>query len=489
MIKISFLYSNTALVNVMSSSKFQLWGGCFEEEPSSVLRRLNDSLPVDFRLFREDIQGSRAWAEELFQSHHLSANDNLAIQKGLDSVEKEIEQELTENGKLKDAEEDIHSVIECRLFKHSGDAAFRLHTARSRNDQSATDTRLWMLASLPKLTSAIVELITVLATRAENEIDIISAGYTHLQRAQPVRWSHFLLSHAWALRDDVTRLEEQRSRLSRCPLGSGALAGCALTIDRKRLALNLGFDDITPNSMFAVGSRDHLVEFFNWASLCALHLSRLAEDLIIYSSQEYGIVRFSDQFSTGSSLMPQKRNPDGQELIRGAAGLFLGEAFGFSCVLKGLPSTYNKDLQSDKELLFRTYDRLLDCLKISAGSIRTMKVNIDRALNSLEPGMLATDLAHMLVRRGVPFRKAHHLVGTALLRATNLGLDLRNLPYSEYIAICPEFGTEEELKAVFSWEASVEQYTSSGGTARKAVINQLEILHIWLQKYNKECTV
>ncbi|KAL0893828.1 hypothetical protein ABMA27_013953 [Loxostege sticticalis] len=470
-------------MSVVSDDRYQLWGGCFEEEPSAVLRRLNDSLAVDSRLYREDIRGSQAWAKELHRSGHLSNEDHQAIQDGLAKVEKDIEEELTNHGRLSDPEEDIHSAVERRLHAHIGDSALRLHTARSRNDQSATDTRLWMLASIQRLHSSLVELVTVLVKRAQREMDIIAPGYTHLQRAQPIRWSHFLLSHTWPLHDDFLRLEEQRSRLSRSPLGSGAIAGCALPIDRTRLAKDMGFEDITPNSMFAVSSRDHIVEFLNWASLCSLHLSRLAEDLIIYSSQEFGFVRFSDQFSTGSSLMPQKRNPDGLELVRGAAGLMLGTSMAFSCILKGLPSTYNKDLQSDKELLFRSYDKLLDCLKVVTGSIDTMEVNADRALRSLEPGMLATDLAHALVRRGVPFRRAHHLVGAALRRAAALQLDLQTMPHCEYVAICPEFGTEEELRAVFSWEASVEQYTSAGGTSRSAVQNQLDDLNRWIQQY------
>ncbi|XP_075969516.1 argininosuccinate lyase [Anticarsia gemmatalis] len=464
----------------MASENYQLWGGCFEEEPSAVLARLNDSLPVDVRLFREDIQGSRAWANEQNLSGHLSNEDNKAIQEGLNKVEQDIAEEIAQNGRLKDTEEDIHAVVEKRLFKYAGDAALRLHTARSRNDQCATDAKLWMLASLPHLKTSLKELITVLVNRAKKEINIIAPGYTHLQRAQPVRWSHFLLSHVWALRDDVIRLEEQLSRLSRCPLGSGAIAGCALSIDRVRLARSLGFKDVTPNSMFGVASRDHFVEFFNWASLCGLHLSKLAEDLIIYSSKEFGFVRFSDQFSTGSSLMPQKRNPDGLELIRGAAGLLLGDAMAFSCILKGLPSTYNKDLQSDKELLFRSYDRLSDCLKVAIGTIATMQVSSENAQKALEPGMLATDLAHALVRKGVPFRKAHHIVGTVLRRASALGVDLQNLPHAEYYAICPEFGTEAELKSLFSWEASVEQYTSIGGTSRGAVNQQIDMLNQWL---------
>ncbi|XP_063359517.1 argininosuccinate lyase [Cydia amplana] len=464
-----------------NTDRYQLWGGCFSEEPSAVLRRLNDSLAVDSRLYREDIAGSRAWARELHRSGHLSEQDNSAIQSGLDKVEKDIEKELSQTGRLSDPEEDIHSAVERRLNAHAGDAALRLHTARSRNDQSATDTRLWMLTSLPTLGAALKQLIEVLIKRASHELDIIAPGYTHLQRAQPIRWSHFLLSYSWGLRDDVMRLEEQMGRLSRCPLGSGAIAGCALPIDRTRLARSLGFHDITPNSMFAVSSRDHIVEFLNWAALCGVHLSRLSEDLIIYSSQEFGIVRFSDQFSTGSSLMPQKRNPDGLELVRGAAGLLLGDSFSFSCILKGLPSTYNKDLQSDKEILFRSYDRLLDCLKVTAGTICTMEVNSSRAIGCLEPGMLATDLAHALVRRGVPFRRAHHLIGVALRRASELGVDLQRLPHNEYVAISPEFGTEKELASLFSWVSSVEQYSSAGGTAKQAVEQQLGVLKAWLQ--------
>ncbi|CAH2074068.1 unnamed protein product, partial [Iphiclides podalirius] len=463
------------------SDRYQLWGGCFQEQPSEVLRRLNDSLPVDVRLYRQDIRGSQAWARELNQSGFISNDDYKAIRDGLTKVEAEITEELCKDGRLSDEEEDIHSVIERRLQTHAGDAALRLHTARSRNDQSATDTRLWMMNSLPQIFNEIKQLIMILVNRAENEIDIIIPGYTHLQRAQPIRWSHFLLSYAWMLHDDVTRLEEQWSRLARCPLGSGALAGCALAIDRVRLARNLGFTDCTPNSLLAVGSRDHIVEFLNWSSMCGLHLSRLAEDMILYGSQEFGLVKFSDQYSTGSSLMPQKRNPDGLELIRGAAGLLLGDAFAFSCVLKGLPSTYNKDLQSDKEILFKSYDKLLDCFKVASGTMKTMAVNPDRGVALLESSMLATDLAHSLVRRGVPFRRAHHVVGTVLQRAATLSVDLRCMPHQEYIAICPEFGSMEDIEKLFSWESSVEQYTSIGGTSKSSVNQQIAQLNNWLQ--------
>ncbi|KAL4703012.1 hypothetical protein ACJJTC_009998 [Scirpophaga incertulas] len=466
----------------MSQASYQLWGGCFEEEPSNVLRRLNDSLAVDCRLYEEDIRGSKSWAQELHVSGHLSKEDNDSIQEGLCKVEIEIEEEFRRFGRLSDTEEDIHSAVERRLQRHAGEAALRLHTGRSRNDQSATDTRLWMLKSTKNLQAALIDLIAVLVQRAGKEIDIILPGYTHLQRAQPVLWSHFLLSHTWHMRDDVERLEDQHKRLSRCPLGSGALAGCALAIDRHRLARDLGFEGVTQNSMFAVSSRDHIVEFLNWVSLCSIHLSKLAEDLILYSSQEFAFVRFSDQFSTGSSLMPQKRNPDGLELARGAAGLMLGTSFGFSAVLKGLPSTYNKDLQCDKESLFTAYDKLLDCLKVVCGSIKTMEVNKERAESALEPGMLATDLALSLVRRGVPFRRAHHLVGAALRRADTLGVDLQQMSHQEYIAICPEFGCEKELSEVFSWSASIQQYVATGGTSTSSVKDQLDDMNAWIDQ-------
>ncbi|CAK1552094.1 unnamed protein product [Leptosia nina] len=465
----------------MSSENYQLWGGCFEEEASSDLRRLNDSLSVDIRLYREDINGSRAWARELNLCKHISAEIYEAIVNGLNKVEADIEKELAENGRILDNDEDIHSVVERRLREYAGDAALHLHTARSRNDQSATDTKLWMLNSTKKLTTAVVQLISVLTTRAENDIEVIMPGYTHLQRAQPLRWSHFLMSYVWQLKEDVVRLEEQVNRLSICPLGSGAIAGCALNIDRLRLAQSLGFKNVTPNSMYAVGSRDYIVEFLNWAALCGLHLSRLAEDLIIYSSQEFGVIQISDKFSTGSSLMPQKRNPDGLELIRGAAGLLLGDSFSFSCTLKGLPSTYNKDLQVDKEIIFRSYDRLMHCVRVMSGTVATLTVSSEKALSLLDPGMLATDLAHYLVRRGVPFRRAHHIVGTVLKRAATLGVSLQDMDYKEYNKLCPNFGSEEEIKRIFSWEASVEQYTSEGGTARVSVEQQILSIREWLQ--------
>ncbi|KPJ15048.1 Argininosuccinate lyase [Papilio machaon] len=464
-----------------NQDRYQLWGGCFQEEPSDVLRRLNDSLCVDVRLYQQDIRGSIAWARELNRCGYITDDDYEAIYQGLKKVETEISEELCKNGRLSDAEEDIHSVVERRLRTHAGEAALRLHTARSRNDQSATNTKLWMMDNLTNLINEIKKLIMVLKDRAENEIEIIIPGYTHLQRAQPIRWSHFLLSYAWMLRDDVLRLEEQQCRLSRCPLGSGALAGCALDIDRERLARSLGFECVTPNSLFAVGSRDHILEFLNWSSMCGMHLSRLAEDLILYGSQEFNLVKFADQFSTGSSLMPQKRNPDGLELIRGAAGVLLGDAIAFSCVLKGLPSTYNKDLQSDKEIMFRSYDKLLDCFKVVTGTITTMKVNAARGEALLESGMLATDMAHALVRRGVPFRRAHHLVGAVLQRAAELAVDLREMPHEEYIAICPEFESKADIEKLFSWEASVEQYISTGGTAKAAVKQQITQLKEWLK--------
>lgn len=435
---------------------------------------------MDSRLFREDVRGSREWARALHSAGHLAAENHKAIQDGLNKVESELAAELATKGRLTDTEEDIHSVVERRLGNYAGEAAKRLHTGRSRNDQSATDTRLWMLDAFSKLQTSLRELIAVLVDRSKNELGIIIPGYTHLQRAQPVRWSHFLLSHAWALYDDSNRLQEQWPRLSRCPLGSGAIAGCAFTIDRKQLAKQLGFIDYTPNSMFAVSTRDHVVEFLNWASLTGTHLSRLAEDLIIYGSQEFGIVCLSDQFSTGSSLMPQKRNPDGLELVRGAAGLFLGDAFAFSCTLKGLPSTYNKDLQCDKELLFRSFDRLIDCLKVTTGTISTLKVDGPRALSLLDASMLATDVAHALVRRGVAFRQAHHAVGACLKRAQALNVTLQTLSYEEFSKICPELG-KKDIENIFSWEASVEQYKTVGGTARSAVEDQIIALQKWLQ--------
>ncbi|XP_072766199.1 argininosuccinate lyase isoform X3 [Anoplolepis gracilipes] len=300
-------------------------------------------------------------------------------------------------------DEDVHSANERRLSELIGDIAKKLHIGRSRNDQTVTDTKLWLRKSIDKLLFRLKKFIEVLIARAEEDIDIVMPGYTHMQRAQPIRWSQWLLSYAWYAKQDLERLLQVRKHVNILPLGSGAIAGNPFAIDRQFLAMELGFEEITENSMHTVGDRDFVAEFLFWSSLSSIHLSRFCEDLIIYSTQEFNFVQFADKYSTGSSLMPQKRNPDCMELIRGKTGTIFGKCIGFMVTLKGIPSTYNKDLQEDKESLFYTYDTLYQMFHIAEKALATLKVNKKSCKRALTSDMLATDMAYYLVKKGVHF--------------------------------------------------------------------------------------
>ncbi|GFG32115.1 hypothetical protein Cfor_06885 [Coptotermes formosanus] len=347
----------------------KLWGGRFSEETDPLLEKLNASIAYDKRMWYEDIQGSQAYAHALQRAGFLTEGEEQAIQEGLTMVSQEW---TLKKFKLHQSDEDIHTAIERRLKELIGLPAAKLHTGRSRNDQVATDMKMWLKSRLNTLKKYIQHLTQIMVERANAEVGILMPGYTHLQRAQPVQWSHWLLSHAWYLKEDCERLLQLQERMNVMPLGSGALAGNPLSINRSLLAKDLGFAKLTYNSMNAVGNRDFIAEFLFWASLTALHLSRLAEDLILYSSKEFGFVTLSDSHSTGSSLMPQKKNPDSLELIRGKSGRIYGNNCGFMMVLKGLPSTYNKDLQEDKQAMFDTYDNLESVLQVAMGTIKTL---------------------------------------------------------------------------------------------------------------------
>ncbi|XP_023016020.2 argininosuccinate lyase isoform X2 [Leptinotarsa decemlineata] len=361
-----------------------------------------------------------------------------------------------------------------------GEPATKLHVGRSRNDQVATDMKLWLLSNTKLLDEGIRHLIRKMVFRASQEIDIIMPGYTHLQRAQPVRWSHFLLSHAWSLKNDNDKLGTFRKATSVMPLGSGALAGNPFSIDRISLANSLKFEEITPNSMQAVSDRDFIAEFLFWASMVGIHLSRLAEDLILFSSKEFGFINLSDAYSTGSSLMPQKRNPDSLELIRGIGGSLFGECCSFVLVLKSLPSTYNKDLQSDKEAMFKAFDKLKSLLDVAIGTVETLKVNEDKCRLALSLEMLATDVAYYLVRKGVPFREAHHLAGQVVSESEKKKVNLSDLTLGELKLISEHF--EHDIEKVWNYENSIEQYQATGGTAKSSVEKQIEKLQIFLQE-------
>ena len=367
---------------------------------------------------------------------------------------------------------------ERRLTELIGAVAGKLHTGRSRNDQVATDVRLWLRLEIAELRTHLHELIRVTTERAAEEIDILMPGYTHLQPAQPIRWSHWLLNHAWPWQRDAQRLDELTARVNVMPLGSGALAGNPFAIDRMALAADLGFADITHNSMDGVSDRDFIAEFMFWASLTMTHLSSLAEDLIIYSSREFSFVTIADAYSTGSSLMPQKKNADSLELIRGKSGRVLGNLTGLIAMLKGLPSTFNKDMQEDKEPLFDTVLTLSQALQIATGVIATMEPNVAGMRAALGPEMLATDLAEYLVRKGVPFRETHHIAGAAVQMAEMQAIPLSELELDDLLTLHHAF--EEDVAAVWNFEKSVDTRDAAGGTSRRAVQEQIEKLRSWL---------
>lgn len=452
-----------------------LWGGRFEQAASPLLRQFNDSLPFDQRLWLEDIFGSMAYAEAIAAAGLLTAEERAALLAGLEQVAEE-----WRSGQFQPAagDEDIHTAVERRLGELVGPLAGKLHTGRSRNDQVATDLRWWLRSRGDELDGLLAALLGATVERAEAEIDVLMPGYTHLQPAQPIRWSHWLLSHAWAWQRDRERLTDLRRRLNHSPLGAGALAGNPFAIDRHALAADLGFAGPIPNSIDAVRDRDYAVEFLSWAALLGVHLSQIAEDLILWSSREFGFVQVADLFSTGSSLMPQKRNPDSLELLRGKAGRLTGNLVSLLTTLKGLPAAYNKDLQEDKEPLFDSVDTLLVALPVATGVLATLSIRPERMRAALGDELLATDLADTLVRRGVPFRQSHELAGLAVKRSEALGVSLRDLPLAEYQAISPQFGPD--VVGVFDFEQSVEQRAVYGGTARAAVLQQIEELRTLL---------
>lgn len=450
-----------------------LWGGRFTGEIDRLMARLNNSLPFDWRLWDADIGGSIAWARAIWRAGLLTEDERDQIVAGLEAVRAQVADD-PDTAFTGATDEDIHTFVERVLGEQIGGVAGKLHTGRSRNDQVATDVRLWLKAEIARLDQALAALIGAAIRRAEAELDVLMPGYTHLQPAQPIRWSHWLLSHAWAWRRDRQRLADLLRRVDVMPLGAGALAGCPFAIDRSALAAELGFAEISPNSVDAVSDRDFLVEFLSWSALLGVHLSRWAEDLILWSTREYGFVTLSDAYSTGSSLMPQKKNPDALELLRGKAGRLVGDLAGLLVVLKALPSAYDKDLQEDKEPLFDAADTLALALPVALGALETLAIHPERMRAALGDELLATDLADALVRAGVPFRQTHHLVGQAVRRAEELHCTLRELPLIELQQISPHF--KAEMAEVWDFERSVEQRAAAGGTARAAVVAQIAAL-------------
>lgn len=447
-----------------------MWGGRFSGTLDDHMRQFNDSFPVDRRLWAEDIAGSIAWAGGLARAGILTEAERAELVRGLRLVGEEF---AAASFAPIVSDEDIHTAVERRLGEIIGPLAGKLHTGRSRNDQVATDTRLWTLGALDRLDNVLADVQQAVLDQATAVGDALLPGYTHLQRAQPVTLAHALLAHFWPLDRDRARLRDAKGRVSVLPLGSGALAGTAFAVDRHALAAELGFATISANSIDATSDRDYIVEVLAATALIGVHLSRLAEDWIIWSSSEWGFLMLDDAFSTGSSLMPQKKNPDSLELTRGKAARLIGSLVTTLTLLKGLPSAYDKDLQEDKAPLFDAVDTLLLTLPVVAGAIRTARFNTERMLAALDDAMLATDLADELVRRGVPFREAHHVAGRLVRAAEAANLQLRDLPPDSFAAAHPALAGD--VAPLFDFARSVATRSVPGGTAPNAVRQQLAL--------------
>jgi len=446
-----------------------LWGGRFSGKLDPAAWRVNTSLPFDQRLALQDVRGSLAWAQALEKAGVLTRDESTQICAGLNAIRGEFE---SQEFAFQESDEDIHTAVERRLGELIGPVAGKLHTGRSRNDQVATDLRLWLLEAIQTLDAAVRDLQTALVERAESVFDILLPGYTHLQRAQPILLGHWWLSHFWPLQRDRERLLQVRERTAVLPLGSGALAGTSFPVDRTALAAGLGFSHPSPNSLDAVSDRDFAAEFLFCTALTGIHLSKLAEAVVLFSSAEFGYFVLSDAFSTGSSLMPQKKNPDVFELARGKAGTLLGYLTGLMTALKGLPSAYDKDLQEDKVPVFNAYDTLTAILPVLAGALRTLSLHPERMRAAIDPGMLATDLADYLVQKGIPFRQAHALAGQAVQLAGEQGKTLDTLTLEEFLSLDPAF--DSGVYAVLDPQRSVARRNVVGGTAPKAVQTQLK---------------
>ncbi|KAF8969983.1 argininosuccinate lyase [Flammula alnicola] len=457
-------------------TKQKLWGGRFTGKTDPLMHAFNQSLKYDQRMYAEDIRGSIAYAKSLTLVGILTKEEESRMIEGLKAVGKEWADDVFV---VKEDDEDIHTANERRLSEIIGPLGGKLHTGRSRNDQVATDIRLWLLEQVKDTEKNLKALIRVLVERADNEKDYILPGYTHLQRGQPIRWSHLLLSYALSFNNDLARLRQLVPRISVLPLGSGALAGNAFRVDRDFLAKELGFQSVSENSLWGVADRDFIAEFLMWSSLVMTHMSKMAEDLIIYSTAEFGFVTLSDAYSTGSSMMPQKKNPDSLELLRGKSGRLFGNMAGFMMTLKGLPSTYNKDLQEDKEPLFDTVDNLSACLSIAEGVIATLTVHGAKMRAALTMDVLATDLADYLVRKGIPFRETHHVSGRAVALAEARQCQINELTLSDFKSLNKEF--TEDIYKVFDFEASVESRAAIGGSSRKMVERQIAVLRSQLE--------
>ena len=446
----------------------KLWGGRFAVPPAAVLEALNRSIGTDFRLWPFDISLSQSWAVALWGAGVLTLEESKKIERGLRAVG----EKLAAGAQPIPSDEDVHTLIDRLLHEEIGDVASKLHTGRSRNDQVATATRLWAMDACVKLDGAVRSLQQVMLDHATSLDDALMPAYTHMQRAQPVLAAHWMLSHFWPLERDRARIAAASRVTAILPLGAGAIAGCAFPISRVLLQGSLGFNSLSQNSIDAVGDRDFVAELLFTVAMIATHVSRLAEDLIIYGSGEFGFVQFGDAFTTGSSMMPQKRNPDALELARGSGARAIGDLSTLLSTLKGLPSGYNKDLQDDKRVLFDAVDTVLLVLPAVAGALHETRFNRKRMRSAISSSMMATDLADYLVEKGATFREAHAAIGSLIRQSERDGCELEALPLSSFKAAHRLFGDD-----VLDWlepTVSVARREVPGGTGPSAVAAQIQ---------------
>ncbi|EHU6505829.1 argininosuccinate lyase [Vibrio cholerae] len=448
-----------------------LWGGRFTQAADSRFKSFNDSLRFDYRLAEQDIVGSIAWSKALVSVNVLSVQEQQQLEQALNHLLQSVQQD-PEQILASDAE-DIHSWVEQKLIEQVGDLGKKLHTGRSRNDQVATDLKLWCRDQGVHLLLALKTLQQQLVTVAAEHQATVLPGYTHLQRAQPVTFAHWCLAYLEMFERDESRLTDALARLNTSPLGSGALAGTAYAIDREVLAADLGFTRATRNSLDAVSDRDHVMELMSVASISMLHLSRLAEDMIFYTTGEAGFIELADTVTSGSSLMPQKKNPDALELIRGKTGRVYGALAGMMMTVKALPLAYNKDMQEDKEGLFDALDTWFDCLQMAGLCFDGIKVNAARTLEAAKQGYSnATELADYLVAKGIPFREAHHIVGVAVVAAIGKGVALEELSLAELQQFSPLI--EQDVYPILTIESCLEKRCALGGVSPKQVAHALQ---------------
>ncbi|MHB8905260.1 MAG: argininosuccinate lyase [Melioribacteraceae bacterium] len=455
-----------------------LWDSRFKKSLADVALKFSSSIDVDGKFFNEDIDGSKAHVQMLMKTKLVSSNDGKAILKALEEIRKEIS-----SGKIKFSwrDEDIHSLIEDKLVKKVGERGKRLHTARSRNDQVALDERLFMRKEITNLIKLTRTLQNTLLKKAQTHKGTIISGYTHLQRAQPLLFAHHLLAYISMLDRDAERLNDCMKRANMAPLGAAALAGTSLSVDRKYSAKLLGMNGVVENSLDAVSDRDVMIELISACSIVMMHLSRLSEELVLWSSQEFSFAQFDDSFSTGSSLMPQKKNPDIAELIRGKVGRVYGSLFGLLTIMKALPLAYNRDMQEDKVHLLQAVDTTKDCLHLTSELLKKTSFKKDRFEKELDGDLLlSTDLVDYLVRKNVPFRKAHNIVGNIVAICVDRGKKLNELTLAEYKRISPKF--EKDIFKLLTARSSIQNKKSLGGTSPKEVEKQINFWKKVLKK-------